>query len=67
MRLGLIAGVILWSGIMMITSGCSGLELGGKLGVYRVDDRVESLNTKTTHRPLKCMFVPCEEGYSNDK
>lgn len=67
MRSGLIISVIIWAGVMVFTTGCSGIGLGGKLDLYRIDDRIESQNTKTTHRPLKCLFVPCAEGYSNEK
>jgi hypothetical protein len=41
-------------------SGCSGLEIGGKAWITRVDERQES---QRTHRenaaPLKCYFVDC--------
>lgn len=67
MKTGMIVSALLWLGLASILSGCSGIGLGGKLDLYRIDDRVESQNTKTTHRPLKCLFVPCSEGYSNEK
>jgi hypothetical protein len=44
------------------TSGCTGLEVGGKAWITRVDERQES---QRTHRenvvPLKCYFVDCSQ------
>jgi hypothetical protein len=45
--------------IALATTGCSGLEVGGKLGVYRVDERQESQATHRQPMPLKCYFVNC--------
>lgn len=45
--------------IALFFSGCGGMELGGKLGIYRVDDRQETMQVKTVNQPLKCLFVPC--------
>jgi hypothetical protein len=47
--------------IMATTSGCSGIELGGRLGVYRVDTYSNSVHTQRKPLPLKCYFVNCEE------
>ncbi len=59
MRAGIVLSVILW-GLILSLTGCSGLELGGKLGVYAVDTRAE--RSETFRRPpLKCMFVSCPE------
>lgn len=47
-------------GVLMLVSGCTGIELGGRLGVYRVDERQESSRTNVENRvPLKCYFVDC--------
>lgn len=42
--------------------GCSGLELGGKLGVYAVDERQESQRTYKRPQALKCLFISCSEN-----
>lgn len=50
-------------GVLLLVSGCTGIELGGRLGVYRVDERQESSRTNVENRvPFKCYFVDC---YSN--
>ena len=48
--------------VLATVSGCSGVEIGGRLGVYRVDEREES-SRMTRHNavPLKCYFVQCEQ------
>lgn len=46
--------------VLSLLSGCTGLELGGRLGVYRVDERQESSRTNVENKvPLKCYFVDC--------
>jgi hypothetical protein len=44
-------------------SGCTGLEIGGKAWITRVDEKQES---QRTHRdnavPLKCYFVDCTQA-----
>ncbi len=46
--------------VLMLVSGCTGIELGGRLGVYRVDERQESSRTNVENKvPLKCYFVDC--------
>lgn len=49
-------------GFLLLATGCSGVEVGGKLGIYRVDERQES-SSMTRHNsvPLKCYFVQCEQ------
>jgi len=42
--------------------GCSGLELGGKLGVYRVDTYSQQSHTYRKPMPWKCFFTTCEEA-----
>ena len=58
--LGLAVGAML--AVLASVSGCSGIEVGGSLGVYRVDEREES-SRMTRHNavPLKCYFVQCEQ------
>ena len=41
-------------------TGCAGMEVGGKVGVYRVDERQESQRTYRNAVPLKCYFVQCD-------
>ena len=46
--------------VLLLVSGCTGMEIGGRLGVYRVDERQESSRTNVENRvPLKCYFVDC--------
>lgn len=46
--------------ILCLVSGCTGLEVGGRLGVYRVDERQEFSRTNLDNKvPLKCYFVEC--------
>lgn len=44
--------------IMATTSGCAGLELGGKLGIYRVDERFEKQKTYRNPKPAICYLLP---------
>lgn len=57
--LALLMSSALWLSIASLFTGCSGLELGGKLGIYKVDERQES---QRTYRqvPIKCWFVTCD-------
>lgn len=46
--------------VMIALSACTGLEVGGKMGIYRVDERQDSSRTNVENRvPLKCYFVDC--------
>jgi hypothetical protein len=68
MKAGIIVSSVLWLGIAVLTTGCSGIELGGKVGLYAVDERREVQETASKSMPLKCRFVNCAgEGYRNDK
>lgn len=60
MKVGIIALLIAAAlGLTMLT-GCAGMELGGKLGVYRVDEIKSSQATyRAQTKPLKCLFVDC--------
>lgn len=46
-------------GLVVICSGCSGLEFGAKAGLYRVDEKQESQRTYRQSIPLKCYFISC--------
>jgi hypothetical protein len=53
-----ITGVVLIIGNLI---GCSGMEVGAKLGVYRVDERQESQRMHNV--PLKCyLWSNCSES-----
>jgi hypothetical protein len=41
-------------GAVMALTGCTGMEIGGKLWISRVDERQESQRTHNV--PLKCYF-----------
>jgi hypothetical protein len=45
-----------WLLSALVFSGCAGLEVGGKFGVYAVDDRQETQVTKSRARPLRCLW-----------
>jgi len=46
--------------IVLCCSACTGIEVGGKMGVYRVDERQDSSRTNVENKvPLKCYFVDC--------
>lgn len=47
--------------VAAMVSGCTGLEIGGKAWVSRIDERQESQHTyRNNAAPLKCYFVNCE-------
>ena len=49
-------------GIVCTFSACAGLEVGGKVGLYRVDERATSETTAQRGvKPLKCWFMPCPD------
>lgn len=59
--------IILLSTLLLAISGCTGIEVGGRLGIYRVDQQVNSSQTNVQNKvPLKCYFVECFDQ-SNDK
>lgn len=59
MRMGTLISLPLWILIGLYSSGCAGVELGGKMGLYAVEDRQETQVTKSRARPLKCMWSDC--------
>lgn len=40
--------------IVNMLTGCSGIEVGGKVGVYRVDQHQETTSFRGASLPLKC-------------
>jgi len=53
--------LLLVGGVGLLT-GCSGVELGGKIGAYRVDNRQESQSTDQRNTvPLACYFYSCKK------
>jgi hypothetical protein len=53
--------------ISCLTTGCSGVELGGRLGVYRVDERQDSSRTYRNSIPWKCYLVNCAPAGADDE
>lgn len=53
--------VLATSLIAVTTTGCAGVELGGKLGMYRVDERQESQRTYDRKVGLRCLFTDCNK------
>ena len=49
---------LLW--VATVTAGCAGVELGGKMGIYAVDQREEVQTTKSRSKPLKCLWSQAE-------
>lgn len=53
--IGSVAGAVIVN-----LAACSGFEVGGKLGVYRVDTRSEVQQTFRSNLPLKCyLWADC--------
>ncbi len=52
--------VAVLAGMMCFGSGCAGIELGGKVGLYRVDERQES--QKTFVNPKQLSVTYCHLG-----
>ena len=57
----LIFGAVL-AAIASVTTGCSGLEAGAKVGLYRVDTHSEASQTYHKPIPLKCYFTACDQA-----
>jgi hypothetical protein len=54
--------VFICCAVLCLVSGCTGIEIGGRLGIYRVDERQESSRTNVENKvPLRCYFVNCFE------
>lgn len=63
MKFGILLSVGFWAAMATLMTGCAGMEVGGRLGVYRVD---EQQNTSRTYqqntKPLLCMFKDCSSS-----
>jgi hypothetical protein len=47
--------------IAILCSACAGMEIGGRAGIYRVDEQQSSSRTyRQDTKPIKCMFVNCD-------
>lgn len=47
---------------IFLMTGCSGMELGGKLWAARVDEMQSSQRTYRNHKPLKCyLWATCPD------
>lgn len=65
MKIAIMGSMVCWGLILLTMTGCGGMELGGKLGLYAVDQRNEEVKTATFNQPLKCRFWTCpEQGVS---
>lgn len=62
----LILKLIILCALITVVTGCAGVELGGKLGLYRVDEKQDSSATvQAQTKPLKCYlgnFEGCGEA-----
>lgn len=50
--------------VLFYLTGCAtmkpgGFEIGGKLGLYAVEEREESTTTRTGSKPMVCWFRDC--------
>jgi hypothetical protein len=64
MRMGTLISLPLWILIGLYSTGCSfsGMELGGKVGLYGIKDRDETIVTKSRGQPLRCLWDKCGEA-----
>lgn len=64
-RLSVIFGYLVASSLLVATlllTGCAGVELGGKLGMYRVDERAdESKTVQAQTKPFICYWKQCTQ------
>ena len=51
-------GKIIMAALALVVSGCSGIEIGGKAWIMKVDEAQSSQRTYA-QPPLKCLFVNC--------
>lgn len=61
MRIGMLISAVIWIGILSLCS-CAGVEIGGKMGIYGVDDRHEVQDTTSRAKPLICMWKQCDNN-----
>lgn len=52
--------------IIAAMTGCSGMEVGGRVGLYRVDERQDSSRTYRSALPLKCYFTTCTPASADE-
>lgn len=62
-KLGVISiacwGMAAWA--LLTTTGCgAGYELGGKIGVYEIDERNQQETTTAKTKPFVCRFRQCD-------
>ncbi len=64
MKSGVLISIGMWvvaAYLLLAGTGCAGMEVGGRLGVYRVDEQESHSKTyRQDTKPLKCMFVSCD-------
>jgi len=51
---------VIFVALAALASGCSGIEIGGKAWIMKVDEAQSSQRTNA-QPPLKCLFVNCSE------
>lgn len=44
----------------LLTTGCAGMEVGAKAGIYEVQHYQHSDQSSADSKPLKCYFTNCE-------
>jgi hypothetical protein len=49
---------VILSALTFLVSGCSGIEIGGKAWIQKIDESQSSQRTYA-QPPLKCLFVNC--------
>jgi starvation-inducible outer membrane lipoprotein len=52
---------ILITTLALLVSGCSGIEIGGKAWIQKIDESQSSQRTYA-QPPLKCLFVNCGQS-----
>jgi hypothetical protein len=52
--------MILFATLALLCSGCSGIEIGGKAWIQKIDESQSSQRTYA-QPPLKCLFVSCAQ------
>jgi hypothetical protein len=50
----------IFAALALLVSGCSGIEIGGKAWIMKVDEAQSSQRTNA-QPPLKCLFVNCAQ------
>lgn len=48
--------------VAVLASGCAGMEVGGKVGIYKVDDRDVRETNRSRSVPLICLIKNCNEA-----